>query len=82
MNIEQLTDIIARHDPLLADAVGKMVSYIQAKVGSTVPIKGTDGSGQCLSPFSPCGRWHDERDRHCPPQDCHAEDNHQCHPCA
>ena len=39
MNIEQLTDIIARHDPLLADAVGKMVSYIQARWAAPYPSK-------------------------------------------
>ena len=31
MKTEDLTAAIARHDPLLADAVGKMVSYIQAR---------------------------------------------------
>lgn len=39
MNIKQLTDIIARHDPLLADAVGKMVSYIQARWAAPYPSK-------------------------------------------
>lgn len=29
MKTENLTAAIARHDPLLADAVGKMVGYIQ-----------------------------------------------------
>lgn len=39
MNIEQLTDIIARHDPLLADAVGKMVGYIQDRWAAPYPSK-------------------------------------------
>lgn len=39
MNIEQLTDIIARHAPLLADAVGKMVSYIQDRWAAPYPSK-------------------------------------------
>ena len=26
------------------------------QMGSTVSLKGTDGSGQCLPPFRPCGR--------------------------
>lgn len=39
MNIEQLTDIITRYDPLLADAVGKMVGYIQDRWAAPYPSK-------------------------------------------
>ena len=39
MNIEQLTDIIARHDPILANAVSKMVGYIQDRWAAPYPSK-------------------------------------------
>ena len=39
MNIEQLTDIITRYDPLLADADGKMVGYIQDRWAAPYPSK-------------------------------------------
>ena len=56
MKKEDLIPIIAQRNPLLADAVGKMVGYIQDRwvAPYPVPLKGTDGSGQCLPPFSPC----------------------------
>lgn len=39
MNIEQLTESIAKHDPLLAQAVGKMVDYIQDRWAAPFPSK-------------------------------------------
>ena len=57
MKTEDLTAAIARYDPLLADAVGKMVGYIKDRWAAPYTLKGTDGSGQCLPPFRPCGRW-------------------------
>ena len=39
MKTEDLTAAIARHDPLLADAVGKMVAYIQDRWAAPYPSK-------------------------------------------
>ena len=39
MKTEDLTAAIARHDPLLADAVGKMVGYIQDRWAAPYPSK-------------------------------------------
>ena len=39
MKTENLTAAIARHDPLLADAVGKMVGYIQDRWAAPYPTK-------------------------------------------
>ena len=39
MNIEQLTASIAKHDPLLANAVSHMVTYVQDRYPSTFPSK-------------------------------------------
>lgn len=39
MNIEQLTESIAKHDPLLAQAVSKMVDYIQDRWAAPYPSK-------------------------------------------
>ena len=39
MKTEDLTAAIARYDPLLADAVGKMVGYIQDRWAAPYPSK-------------------------------------------
>ena len=39
MKTEDLTAVIARYDPLLADAVGKMVGYIQDRWAAPYPSK-------------------------------------------
>ncbi|MGJ1014385.1 hypothetical protein ACR77X_10725 [Bacteroides salyersiae] len=39
MNLEQLTASIARRDPILAQAVGNMVGYIQDRWASPYPAK-------------------------------------------
>ena len=39
MNIGQLTASIARHDPLLANAVSKMIDYIQYRWAAPYPSK-------------------------------------------
>ena len=39
MKTEDLTAVIARHDPLLADAVSKMVGYIQDRWAAPYPSK-------------------------------------------
>ena len=39
MKTEDLTAAIARHDPILADAVGKMVGYIQDRWAAPYPLK-------------------------------------------
>ena len=39
MKTEDLTAVIARHDPLLADAVSKMVDYIQDKWTAPYPSR-------------------------------------------
>lgn len=39
MNIVQLTASIARHDPLLANAVSKMIEYIQDRRAAPYPSK-------------------------------------------
>ena len=39
MNIEQITDSIARQDPLLANAVSKMIGYIQDRWTAAYPSK-------------------------------------------
>lgn len=39
MEKEELTEIIARRDPLLAQAVGKMVDYIKDRWASPYPAK-------------------------------------------
>jgi len=39
MKLKELTNIIARQDPLLANAVGKMVEYIQYPWSPSLPTK-------------------------------------------
>ena len=47
MKTEDLTAAIARHDPLLADAVGKMVGYIQDRWAAPYPSKEQTDGGLC-----------------------------------
>ena len=42
----ELIQSIKQQDLILANAVSKMVDYIQDKMGSTISQQGTDGSGQ------------------------------------
>ncbi len=44
MKVEDLTKIIAQRDPLLANAVGKMVEYIQDRYPAAYPSKEQTGA--------------------------------------
>ena len=56
MKIEELTNIIARYDPSLGKC-GQPNGKVRFR---PLPVRlseqGTDGGGQCLPPFSRCGR--------------------------
>ena len=79
----ELIQSIKQQDLILANAVSKMVDYIQDKWAAPYPSKEqTEAVNDYLRSVHANGDGTMNETRHSTPEDCHTEDNHQCHPCA